>query len=129
MNIIEYTEQMKLLSKIYFKDIDKDYIKATYEFFKNINKGILNEAIKSISRRSRYMPTTAELLEECKSYKKDNKMEVIMQMKARGYFKSPNEYDKAMKWLDEGIIPGWFKKDMESYYNKKLENKTLQIGD
>lgn len=48
-------------------------------------------------------------------------LKVVEEMLRKGYFKSKTEYEKARKWIIEGVIPAWFIKDMEKYKKESEE--------
>lgn len=82
------------------------------EELKQYGEPILSEAIKSVIRKSKFMPSLNEIINECESYKKKYINEIIDRMKTDGYFKDANEIDKVYMWLDKGIIPTWLREDM-----------------
>ena len=43
-------------------------------------------------------------------------------MKLDGYFKTDREYEKAIKFLTDNIIPDWFKEDMQKYKQVLITN-------
>ena len=47
---------------------------------------------------------------------------VVEIMLKKGYFHSKVEYEKAKKWVAEGTIPEWFKKDMKKYEESEESN-------
>lgn len=47
---------------------------------------------------------------------------IVEVMLERGYFHSKTEYEKAKKWIAEGVIPEWFKKDMKEYEESEEQN-------
>lgn len=42
-------------------------------------------------------------------------------MNQKGYFKTENEYKKAMLWVEKDITPEWLLKDIVLYYRLKIE--------
>lgn len=79
------------------------------------NKMTLTNAIKSIIRKSKFMPTLNEIIEECEMLKIRKKNIIIEKMIVAGYFKDPKEIDKTYKFMEEGIIPDWLLEDMKKY--------------
>lgn len=128
MDIMEFTKAIKMLSIAYNKDFDEDAIKLWYLNFKDIKIEILINTIKNVIKEKKFMPTIAELLEECEKSKKQKKYEILEQMKKDGYFKDALEYDKAINWLESGVIPSWFKEDMKKYNRLMLENNKLLLN-
>lgn len=121
MTPIEFTKQMKILALSYGKEFNEDTIQVWYEYFKNINKEILESTIKQIVLKSKYMPSIAELIEEANKQNENTRFKILEVMKADNYFKTPEEYSKATKWLETNIIPSWFKEDMKKYYNNEVK--------
>lgn len=110
--------QLKIAYPYYFRDLKADEALALIEIYReNINYPyeIANKSIKNIIRRNKYMPSVAEIVEECEEVQKQNKYEVIEIMKQNNYFANSNEIEKAKKFIDENIIPDWLKKDMELF--------------
>ena len=127
MKAIEFAKQMKILSISYNKDFNEETISYWYKHFENINKDILNMAVKKIVTNNKFMPSIAEILKECDIQKKQNALNIIQQMKNDGYFKQELEYEKAIKWIEKENIPNWFSNDMKNHYNNYLENKELKL--
>lgn len=124
MNIVEFTKIIKYLSMAYNKDFDEDTLRLWYFNFKDIKSDILAQSVKKIIRENKFMPSIAELLEECEKSKETAKYNILTIMKKDGYFADDYEYDKATQFLQEGNIPDWLKKDMEKYNKLLIENKT-----
>lgn len=118
MTPIEFAKQMKILTLSYGKEFNEDTITVWYEYFKNINKETLESTIKKIVLKNKYMPSVAELIEEVNKQQEKSRFKILDIMKADNYFKSPEEYVKATKWLETNIIPSWFKNDMMRYYKQ-----------
>lgn len=123
MNTIEFTKAMKILTMSYNKDFDEETLKIWYLQFKNINSTVFINAINKKVRESKFMPSIAELLEECEKQKDERKFNILLQMKLDGYFKCNCEYDKAIKFIEENNIPSWLKEDMKKYNQAMIENK------
>lgn len=43
-------------------------------------------------------------------------------MLEKGYFRTKLEYEKAKKWVAEGVIPKWLEKDIKEYEESEGEN-------
>lgn len=127
MTPIEFTQQMKILATSYGKDFDEDTITVWYQYFKNIEKETFKKSLNKIITTNKFMPSIAEILEKCKKEKNDIKLFVLEKMKENGYFKSENEYDKALTFLEKEIIPNWLLEDMKKYYNNFLINKEVKM--
>lgn len=133
-------EQSKLISVIiarlkiaypyYFKDLTMEELAGLVSMYQE-ELGIYNEltlmdAIKSIIRKNKFMPTIKEIIDECENLKSYKKNIIIEKMRANGYFKrcvvgeldddqAFRNYEKALMWLEEGIIPTWLLEDMRKY--------------
>jgi hypothetical protein len=120
MSEIEFLKVIKILQASYLKDFDEDTIKIWYIQFKDIKYNILFNAVTSIVRKNKYMPSISEILEECDNASNKVKYDILEKMKNSGYFKDISEYDKATKWLESEIIPDWFKEELIKYKDIKL---------
>ena len=120
MSEIEFLKVIKILQASYLKDFDEDTIKIWYIQFKDIKYNILLNAVTSIVRKNKYMPSISEILEECDNASNKVKYDILEKMKKSNYFKTSLEYEKANKWLEKNIIPEWFKNDMKLYINKQI---------
>lgn len=130
MTPIEFTQQMKILATSYGKDFDEETITVWYQYFKNIEKETFKKSLNKIITTNKFMPSIAEILENCKKEKDNTKLFIVEKMKENGYFKSENEYEKTLTFLEKEIIPTWLLKDMNKYYNDFLTNKeTKMIGE
>lgn len=129
MKPVEFTKLMKILTMSYSKDFDEEMIQVWYLQFKDINKETLYNAINEIVRKSKFMPSIAELLEECGKQKQNLKYNILELMNKDGYFKTAEEYEKATMFMDKNIIPSWLKEDIKKYQTIMIENKNLMIGE
>lgn len=143
MNQIEFARAMKRLFSFYFKDFSTDDLMAWYELFKDIKVKTLEQAITDIVKESKYMPNINQLLEKCKSTTNSFYLAIINKMYEDGYFKQGiveldpehemRNYEKACRWVEVGIIPGFLKDDMKKYMlddNKQINgNKSFLIED
>lgn len=124
---------MTNLSKAFRQKNDEETIAVYYEFLKDVDEEALKFACKNIIKNNKYFPTVAEIIAESEVYHKEEKFYILEFMKQQGYFHESeygiSEYDKATNWLTTGVIPGWFKEDMEEYakmYKQKQLNTTEQ---
>lgn len=129
----ELVKGLTYLGTAYGKEYTKLECEQHYDFLKEYSYETFVAAIKSIIKKSKFLPKITELLEECENYKEQKRFEVLEFMKEKGYFKHPNEYEKATSFMEKGIIPEWLQNDINKYYkqmvNNKLEHKdTLMIG-
>lgn len=125
MRPIEFTKIMKTLTMSYSKEFDEEMLQVWYMHFKDIKKEVLYKAVMEEIKTKKFMPSIAELLEECEKQKSNIKYAILEEMKKDGYFKTEYEYEKTAKFMEEGIIPEWLKKDMKKYQRELLENKLL----
>ncbi len=125
MNEQDFIKGMKFLGLAYGKEFTQDECKVYYEFIKIYTYNTFKNAIKSLIKKTKYLPKINEIIEECDKHKEQTKSKILEIMRADGYFKEPIEYEKACNWLESGSIPNWLKKDMELYYNKNSNNKIL----
>lgn len=129
----ELTKGLSYLGMAYGKEYSSIECEQHYDFLREYNYQTFVEAVKSIIRKSKFLPKITELLEECEKYKEHTKFEVLEFMKSKGYFKATSEYEKAIKYLETNVIPEWFRNDLNEHYKMmqqvKLEHKeTLLIG-
>lgn len=130
MSEIEFIKCMKILSASYMKDLDEDTIQIWYIQFKNIKYQVLYNSIQKLIKTNKYFPSISQLLDQCSNEKENIKFDILEKMKQDGYFKTLEEYDKANNFLQENIIPSWFREDMKKYYQASLtQNTTLQLGE
>lgn len=127
--ISSFIAKLKIAYPRYFNELkNEDFIGLSNmleEMLKDYKEETLNEVAKTIIKTKRYMPSISDILELCDNTKIQIRNEIIEKMIQEGYFKSPQEIDKAYIWLEEKIIPEWFRKDMMKYYNKMINNKSL----
>lgn len=110
----------------YFKDLSKEdslgFIQLYYSKLKKYDYQVVAKAIDGIITKSNYMPTLAEIIKECdKEYRNYNKLR-IEEMYRQGYFKTDEEFGKAMLWLleEKPIMPKWLEDDMKKITDIKL---------
>lgn len=117
---------MRVAYPYYFKDLDESSMKMFMQlYFKKLKKydyQIVAKAIDNIITNNNYMPTLAEIIKECdKEYKNYNKLR-IERLYKEGYFKSDEEFGKAMMWLldEKPLVPSWLEEDMKKITDIKL---------
>lgn len=145
-------EQLKLISEIvmklktmypyYFEKMDEMQIaslcKTYQEELSQYNEETLTSAIKNIIRTSKYMPSLNEIIEQCEKSRVHQTNKIVDLMWQDGYFKKGaygelddsqayRNYNKTLKFIEEGIIPEWLKEDMKKYYNQMLTNKEVKL--
>lgn len=137
MTELKFVRCMKRLTSFYFKEISPDDLSAWYELFRDISEEVLKNAITSIVKESKYMPNINLLLEKCNTVKNNYYLKIVERMYSDGYFKrgvkeldpehESRNYEKTIRWIEKGIIPGFLKEDMKEYmYDDELviENKS-----
>lgn len=131
MKIEEFVKAMSILGTAYNKEFTQIQIITWYEYFKLISLECFKKAIKQIIPKNKFMPSIAELLEECRNVSKTNIELILESMQQDNYFKDSRELEKVYTWLDQGIIPSWLKEDMKAYgYKGELGFKNINlIGD
>ena len=124
--------RLKIAYPSYFSRLSNEELIALVQIYKEelngYNDKVLNSAVRQLIRTSKYMPTLNEIINECEKNKSHNANEIIERMIADGYFKSPQEIDKAYKFIQENNIPSWLKEDMKKYIPAQLTNNTKMIG-
>ena len=117
----ECVKGLKYLSIAYGSDgFSQDECVVYYEFLVEFSYETFRTAVKNLIRKSKFIPKINELVDECTRCKTQVKNDVLDYMKSQGYFKIPQEYDKAVGWLQSGIVPGWFKEDMNMFYKSMV---------
>lgn len=111
--------RLKIAYPYYFKELKTEELVGLVSMYQEelsiYNEPTLMNAIKSIIRKNKFMPTLKEILDECELCKTSQKNIVIERMIKAGYFKDPKEIDKTYKFMEEGIIPNWLLEDMKKY--------------
>lgn len=125
MTEIELIKGLKFLGIAYSKEFDQDECQVYYEFLKDYSYDTFRTAVKSIIKKSKFLPKINELVDECESSKNNSKLEIVEFMRARGYFKCAREYEKTTKWILEDNVPDWLKKDINEYY-KMMKQDLLE---
>lgn len=133
MEVLELAAGMKRIGIAYGKEYTPEECELYYDFLKEYKLDTWKKAVNTYIKESKFPPKPADLIEMCERFKEQIKYEVLEFMKEKGYFKHPDEYEKATKWLELDNIPSWFREDLNEYYKMmnqvKLEHKeTLLIG-
>lgn len=112
----------------YFKDMSKEdalmFNQLYYSKLKKYDYQVAAKAIDDIIMSNNYMPTLAEVIKSCdKEYRIYNRLK-LEEMYKQGYFKTDEEFGKAMMWLleEKPIIPNWLEQDMKKLSDVKLIN-------
>lgn len=121
--------KLRIAYPYYFKELDEDMILAMVKMYQD-NLGMFNyqtisNAIDEIIKTSKYMPSMAEIIEKCETFKVGRGNFILETMFKDGYFKkgvveltdehANRNYEKALSFIERGIIPDWLLKDMKEY--------------
>ncbi len=140
MKMEEFIKAVSYLGMAYGKEYSQAETMQMYQFLKDYNYQTMIDAVNNIIRKSKFLPKIAELIEECESCKTKSRFEVIEYMMKSGYFKlgiirsngeqimlddehAMRNYEKAIKFLERGIVPDWFQKDINYYYSMMKQEK------
>lgn len=115
---------MKQLISLYMKDMTDEEIFSWYGKFKDVECNVFYKTIDNL--KNKFMPNAIELYELCETTEIKNTFDILDLMWADGYFKkSPfgelapeqqsRNFEKAVMWLNKGIIPEWLLEDMIAY--------------
>ena len=136
MNKEQFAKAMTYLGLIYNKEFTSAQVTVWYEYLHDIEEVTFKNAIKEFATKNKFLPQIPEFIEKCKEIENIKRFDVLEFMFKDGYFKrgfielSPEQeirnYDKAIMWLKEGIIPSFLKEDIKEYMRM---NKRLQIQD
>ena len=122
MEQLEFSKIIKVLTMAYpyyFKDMDKEntimFSQLYYNKLKKYNYQIVANAINKIIDEKEYMPTLSEIIKKCDKEYRNYYKEKIDLMYKDGYFKTDQEYGKALMWLfeDKPMIPQWLLNDIK----------------
>ena len=115
MGKAEFLKGIKMIESFYRAEFNQEDLKLWYGALKEIPYEIYIKAIGNLVKTNKFMPTVAEILEQCKEVEIANKVIVVENMKKDGYFKNNNDYSKIIGWLADGIVPSWLEEDMKKY--------------
>lgn len=128
-NFSKIVNVLRIAYPYYFKDMEKEstimFNQLYYSKLKRYDYVVVSNAINKIIENSEFMPTIAEIMAECdKETRKLYKIK-IDKMYSNGYFKTDQEYGKALQWLfeDKPIIPSWLLEEIKGYEEKLLTSK------
>lgn len=129
LNFSKIVNVLRIAYPYYFKDMEKEstimFNQLYYSKLKRYDYVVVSNAINKIIENSEFMPTIAEIMAECdKETRKLYKIK-IDKMYSNGYFKTDQEYGKALQWLfeDKPIIPNWLLEEIKGYEEKLLTSK------
>lgn len=128
-NFSKIVNVLRIAYPYYFKDMEKEstimFNQLYYSKLKKYDYVVVSSAINKIIEKSEFMPTIAEILTECDKEARRLYKIKIDKMYANGYFKTDQEYGKALQWLfeDKPIIPNWLLEEINGYEEKLLISK------
>ena len=126
MNKKEFSEIISLMQIAYNKQYSKEEIEVMYDLLKDFEYNTLKVAIKKLITISRYVPNVSQIISEYKQIKRDEGYNKILKARELGNIKTNEELDKAMKWLDKGIVPDWLDKNLQEMPMNENELEELQ---
>lgn len=138
MKFDEFVLIIKKLTTLYRVNMTDEEVASWYERLKDIRYDVLIKTIEKVD--SKMMPNAIELEKLCQEESKSRRYKILDIMWKDGYFKygsygelpieqQDRNYEKAVHWLDTGIIPEWFLNDMKDYERKQLSsNDKKRIG-
>lgn len=120
-NFANLVKTLEVAYPYYFKDLSKEnaiaFMQLYYSNLKKYRYEIVTKAINNIITTHEFMPSLAEVISECDKESKYYYREILEKMYHEKYFKTDEEYGKAVMWLleDKPLIPGWLKQDVDKY--------------
>ena len=118
----EFVSTMAYLGLAYNRSFNEQELDVWYDILKEYPDEVLVRVVKDIIKTEKFLPSISKVVEECKKYKKLDRYEVLEQMRANNYFKTAEEYLKAKQWLEEGVMPEWFKQALKENYNILIDD-------
>lgn len=128
-NFSKIVNVLRIAYPYYFKDMEKEstimFNQLYYSKLKKYDYIVVSSAINKIIEKSEFMPTIAEILTECDKETRRLYKIKIDKMYANGFFKTDQEYGKALQWLfeDKPIVPNWLLEEINGYEEKLLISK------
>lgn len=122
----------KLAYPYYFKTLSEEeslgFINLYRKKLSKYDSEVVISAVDAIIETSKYMPSISEVIEKCETQKRILYKHKLDLMYKNGYFKTDEEYGKALMWLfeEKPIIPEWLKFDMNKYQEKLIERKEVK---
>lgn len=121
--------KLKIAYPYYFKELSNEefigLISMYQEELGNYNDLTLTTAIKTIIRNNKFMPTLKEIIDECERCRTYNGNSILEKMRNDGYFsrgikklssqQEIRNYEKALHWFENGVVPLWLLNDMKKY--------------
>ena len=129
LNFSKIVNVLRIAYPYYFKDMEKEstimFNQLYYSKLKRYDYVVVSSVINKIIEKSEFMPTIAEILTECDKETRRLYKTKIDKMYENGFFKTDQEYGKALQWLfeDKPIIPNWLLEEINGYEEKLLISK------
>ena len=120
-NLSKIFKALKLAYPYYFKTLTEEdstmFLQLYYSKLKKYRYEIVSKAVDNLITTNDFMPSLAEVIKECDKQSKFYYRETLEKMYKQGYFKTDEEYGKAVMWLleDKPIIPEWLKTDVDKF--------------
>ena len=99
--------------------------KNYFDFLEEYNANELQNAIKNFIKKSKFLPTVAELVEEIEKQRKEKRTLILDYMLEEKYFFCIEEYEKAVSFIENGVVPDWFKEAYKEYYLEFKKNERV----
>lgn len=121
LNLSKIFQAFKIAYPYYFKNLDEEdsemFLQFYYSKLKKYRYEIVTKAIDNLITTHEFMPSLAEVINECDKQSKYYYRGVLEKMYQEKYFKTDEEYGKAVMWLleDKPIIPEWLKQDVDKF--------------
>lgn len=125
----QFATAMKHLAIAFNKIFTKDEIEVYYSYLNKYSFETLKRAVNEIVLKEKFMPKISEIIIYCEENKNKIRFEILEIMNLKGYFANVSEYEKASEWLENNIIPEWFKEDMKKYKQQYLQtNEKMMLN-
>ena len=133
MTEVECTKVLTYLGTAFGKEFEQAEAEQYYDFLNEYSYETFKKAVKNIIKKSKFLPKISELIEECENCKETLKLDVIEFMLQKGYFKAISEYEKAVHFVQKGIVPSWLQEDINEHYKMMTQEmieapKRMMIG-
>ena len=124
---------LKVTYPYYFKDLSEEesvgFISLYASKLNDYEQCVVERAIDKLITTSKFMPSLSEIIEMCEQERLKFRQLIVNKMINNNYFKSPEEITKAIHWLETGIIPDWFMKEMrKSGYREQISSLKNEIN-
>lgn len=129
-NLSKIFKALKLAYPYYFKNLSEEdsamFLQLYYSKLKKYRYEIVSKAVDNLITTHDFMPSLAEVIKECDKQSKYYYKNILEKMYKENYFKSDEEYGKAIMWLleEKPLIPEWLKVDVDKFIET---NKIKQI--